>query len=60
MRKYILALALVLLGAVAHAQVSTADPVLMGFLTTSGCPGGQDVCFMPYSNANPLPVNCVR
>lgn len=60
MRKYILALALVLLGGVVHAQVSTSMPVLMGFLATSGCPGGQPSCFKPYSADNPLPVNCVR
>lgn len=38
-----------------HAQ-STAEPVLPGLLTTSGCPGNQPSCFVPYSVSNPLPV----
>lgn len=39
----------------ARAQ-SSAQPVLPGFLTTSGCPGSLSPCYLPYSDANPLPV----
>lgn len=45
------------LAGVAYAQ-STATPVIMGFLTTSGCPSGVSSCFIPYSATNPVPVAC--
>lgn len=44
-----------LLATPAMAQ-SSAQPVVPGSLTTSGCPGGGTPCFNQYSNANPLPV----
>jgi hypothetical protein len=40
---------------IAFAQ-STATPVLPGLLVTSGCLAPQTSCYVPYSNANPLPV----
>lgn len=56
MKKLLLLLSLSLAWCLpAHAQ-STAAQVTPGFLTTSGCPGGQFSCFLPYSAANPLPV----
>lgn len=36
---------------------SSAQPVLPGLLITSGCPGGANYCFVPYSVTNPLPVS---
>lgn len=42
----------------AHAQ-STAEQEQPGFISTSGCPGGQLSCFVPYSASNPLPINIV-
>lgn len=53
--RLIIALLLCLTPLTAYAQ-STAEPVLPGLLTTSGCPGGQLSCFVPYSVSNPLPV----
>ncbi len=50
-----LLVALLLWSAPAFAQ-STATPVLPGFLTTTGCPSGQTVCYLPYSATNPLAV----
>lgn len=50
-----LIVALAAIASVAYAQ-STATQVVMGALTTSGCPSGSQVCFLPYSSANPLPV----
>lgn len=47
---------LLLLSPWAALAQSTAEQVQPGFLTTSGCPGGQLSCFLPYSSANPLPV----
>lgn len=35
---------------------SSAQPVLPGLLTTSGCTAGVTVCYVPYSSSNPLPV----
>lgn len=50
-----LLIALLLWTTPALAQ-STAQPVLPGFLTTTGCPSGSTVCYLPYSVTNPLPV----
>jgi len=50
-------LALLLWGASSAYAQSTAQPVTPGYLTTSGCPAGYTVCFVPYSNSNPLPVS---
>lgn len=54
---YLLAIigALVLPSAV-RAQ-STATPVAVGHLTTSGCPGAVSVCWVPFSVSDPLPVS---
>lgn len=49
-------LAIAILPLPAHAQ-SSAQPVLPGFLSTSGCPSvNLTPCYLPYSNTNPLPV----
>jgi hypothetical protein len=57
MRRLLSALAALaaLVPGISTAQ-STAQPVLPGILTTSGCPPGYTSCFIPYSNSNPLPV----
>lgn len=56
-RKFILATALFGAGISAAYAQSTAQPVLPGSLTTSGCPGSISPCYLPYSNSNPLPVS---
>lgn len=38
-----------------YAQ-TTAVPTVLGFLATTGCPGTQHYCWVPYSAANPMPV----
>lgn len=55
MNKY-LSLLLILFAGSAFAD-STANQVTPGSLTISGCPGSELSCFIPYSNANPLPVS---
>ena len=42
------------------AAQNTADPVLPGYLSTSGCGGTANStvpCFIPYNASNPLPVS---
>lgn len=51
----ILSFLLILVSGIAHAQ-STANQVLPGILSTSGCASGQTSCWLPYSLTNPLPV----
>ena len=51
----LVALAVLSLAGRADAQ-STANQVLPGTLSQSGCPSGQAPCFSPISSANPLSV----
>ena len=55
MKKYLFILFLLCLCGVAYAQ-STSAHVVLGFETTSGCPGGAYVCWVPYTAINPMPV----
>lgn len=58
MKRFISAIAaigLTLLPSAVFAQ-SSAQPVLPGTLTTSGCTAGVTTCYIPYSASNPLPV----
>lgn len=52
-RKILIGLLALFSPTIAHAQ-STATPVTPGLLTTSGCPGSETICFVPYSVSNPL------
>lgn len=52
--KWALAAGLLLVAQPVLAQ-STATPVVLGYLTTSGCPAGQTSCFVQYGT--PLPTN---
>ena len=56
MKRLILALSLLLLPFQAQAA-STAEQIQPGYLTTSGCSGGQSSCFKPYTSVNPMPVS---
>lgn len=52
MRGFWLAVLFVLIGFPALAQ-STAQPSVMGYLTTSGCPAGVTSCFVQYGSTVP-------
>ena len=56
MKRLILALSLLLLPFQVQAA-STAEQIQPGYLTTSGCSGGQSSCFKPYTSVNPMPVS---
>lgn len=36
----------------AYGQQSTAQPVITGYLSTTGCPGGATVCFKQFGSAS--------
>jgi hypothetical protein len=55
MMKYAVILGLLMVASYAYAQ-STAEPIQLGFLSTTGCNSGQTVCWLPYSASNPLYV----
>ena len=44
------------LGAGYAIAQSTATPIQMGLLKTSGCSGSLTPCWVPISSSNPLPV----
>lgn len=56
-RKSIAFLATLSLACAPVLAQSSAQPVTPGFLSTTGCSAGLTVCFLPYSNTNPLPVS---
>lgn len=56
--KYFLGFLFLLIAPAASAQV-TAQPLQPGSLTTSGCPGANTPCFVPYSSVNPLPISVI-
>ena len=53
--KYAIIIAICLIAGYAFAQ-STAMPIVMGYLSSSGCSGSLVSCFVPYTAANPMPV----
>lgn len=55
MKAFVTAL-LVAFSVLPAAAQSTATPVQPGSVGNTGCYPGQTNCFIPYSNANPLPV----
>lgn len=56
LRRLAAVLAATLLPTAAMAQ-STAERVLPGFLSTTGCVPGQTVCWLPYNSTNPTPTS---
>lgn len=57
MKKLLILIFLIIsfVGGYAFAQ-SSAMPVTLGFLTTSGCSGSFTSCWLPYSISHPLPA----
>lgn len=53
MKKLIIILILMLMATAVYAG-STAGQVQFGYLTTSGCSGGQSYCWLPYNSSHPL------
>ena len=58
MKRIALILALLFAPTLAFGQ-STATPVVTGYLTTSGCPTGQTVCFVQYGSGGGAPPSNV-
>jgi hypothetical protein len=53
-RRLLPALLIAALSAGCASAQSTAQPSQMGYLSTSGCPAGQTVCFVQYGPAIPI------